>query len=45
MDFYYDSYFKNLIILKVSIYLKNWSYVLSYVNKVETALDVNDVGF
>jgi COP9 signalosome complex subunit 1 len=32
-----------LNVIKVSIYLKNWSYVLSYVNKVETALDVNDV--
>jgi COP9 signalosome complex subunit 1 len=31
-----------LNVIKVSIYLKNWSYVLSYVNKVESAIDLND---
>lgn len=25
------------------MFLKNWSYVLNYVNKVESALDVQDV--
>lgn len=28
---------------KVSILLKNWSYVMSYVNKIESALDTTDV--
>jgi len=28
-------------VIKVSIYLKNWSYVLSYVNKAESALESN----
>jgi len=28
-----------LNVIKVSVYLKNWSYVLSYVNKVESTID------
>lgn len=32
-----------LNVIKVSVFLKNWSYVLNYVNKVESALDVHDV--
>lgn len=31
-----------LNVIKVSIYLKNWSYVLSYVNKVESTVDSSD---
>ena len=28
-------------VIKVSVFLKNWSYVLSYVNKAESALECN----
>ena len=31
-----------LNIIKISIFLKNWSYVLSHVNKVESSLDINE---
>jgi hypothetical protein len=44
----YCSNNKNLIslclnVIKVSIFLKNWSYVLSYVNKVENAIEPSEV--
>lgn len=31
-----------LNVIKVSVYLKNWSYVLSYVNKVESTLESSE---
>lgn len=31
-----------LNVIKVSVYLKNWSYVLSYVNKVESTVESTD---
>jgi COP9 signalosome complex subunit 1 len=31
-----------LNVIKVSVYLRNWSYVLSYVNKVESTIDSAD---
>jgi COP9 signalosome complex subunit 1 len=42
----YCSSTKNIInmcfnVIKVSIYLKNWQYVLSYVAKAENALESN----
>jgi COP9 signalosome complex subunit 1 len=42
----YCSASKNIInmcfnVIKVSVFLKNWSYVLSYVNKAESALECN----
>lgn len=32
-----------LNVIKVSVYLKNWSYVLSYVNKVESTVESTEV--
>ncbi len=42
----YCSSSKNIVnmcfnVIKVSVFLKNWSYVLSYVNKAESALECN----
>ena len=32
-----------LNVIKVSVYLNNWSYVLSYVNKVESTIESTEV--